>query len=221
LGNFISVVRDTDLIARMGNSFVTASASVILTLALAFPAAYSMSRFGVGGRKLLMWLLSIRMLPPIVAAIPLFLVAAQLRITDRLFILPILYLTFNLPFAVWMLKSFVDEVPKEIDETARVDGCTTRKILWFLILPLTRPGILATGVFVFALSWNEFLLASIFTQRYAVTLPVSIASFVTDQGVLWGLLTAAGTLASIPPIVLLFVFQRNLIRGLTLGAVKG
>jgi multiple sugar transport system permease protein len=194
--------------------------SVLVTLALALPAAYSMSRFKTGGKDLMFWFLSIRMIPPIVGAIPLFVLAARLRLIDGFVILPVLYLILNMPFAVWMLKSFIDEIPREIDESALIDGCTGVGVIWRMILPVVRPGLYATAVFCFILAWNEFLLANIFTRRTAVTLPVAIARFITEKQILWGYITAAATMASAPPIILLWIFQRNLVRGLTLGAVK-
>jgi multiple sugar transport system permease protein len=193
---------------------------VAIVLALALPAAYAMSRYGTGGKNLLLWFLSARMVPPIVGAIPLFVLAAQLKLVDTLVILPLLYVTMNLPFAIWMLKSFIDEIPRELDESATLDGCTLFEVLRHIILPLLAPGLVATGVFCFILAWNEFLLANIFTRRDAVTLPVGISRFITEKQILWGYITAAATLASLPPIAFLFLFQRKLVRGLTAGAVK-
>lgn len=221
LENYRKVLTEKAFLEQAKNSLIIAVANVILTMALALPAAYSMSRYKTGGRDLLFWFLSIRMIPPIVGAIPLFLIAAKLRLIDTLVILPLLYLIINLPFAVWMLKSFIDEIPREIDESALIDGCSRVSVIWRIILPLLGAGLLATGVFVFILAWNEFLLANIFTRRNAVTLPVGIASFITDKGILWGLITAAASLASAPPIILLWIFQKSLTRGLTVGAVKG
>ncbi len=218
--NYVQVIHETDFLDQTKNSLIAAIGNVILTLALALPAAYSMSRYNTGGKDLLFWFLSIRMIPPIVGAIPLFVLAAQLRLVDSYIILPVLYIILNLPFAVWMLKSFIDEVPPTIDDSARIDGCTALGVIWRIILPLIRPGLLATAVFCFILAWNEFLLANIFTRRDAVTLPVGISKFITEKQILWGYITAAATLASLPPIVFLGIFQRNLVRGLTLGAVR-
>jgi multiple sugar transport system permease protein len=220
LGNYREVLLETDFLRQARNSLITAASNVAIVLALALPAAYAMSRYGTGGRNLLLWFLSARMVPPIVGAIPLFVLAAQLKLVDTLVILPLLYVTMNLPFAVWMLKSFIDEIPRELDESATMDGCTVFDVLRHIILPLLAPGLVATGVFCFILAWNEFLLANIFTRRNAVTLPVGISRFITEKQILWGYITAAATLASVPPIAFLFIFQRKLVRGLTAGAVK-
>ena len=167
-----------------------------------------------------MWFLSIRMIPPIVGAIPLFIIFSKLGLVDTFIALPILYIIINLPFAIWMIKSFMDEIPKEIDESAYVEGCSTTGVIIKIIIPLIRPGILATLVFCFIMAWNEFLIANIFTRKDAITAPVGVARFITERLILWGYITAGATLASILPIVLLIMFQKNLIRGLTLGAVK-
>lgn len=218
--NYRDVLLDTDFLMQALNSLSASLLNVVLVLALAMPAAYSMSRYRTGGKQLLFWFLSIRMIPPIVGAIPLFVIAAQARLIDTHIILPVLYLIINMPFAVWMLKSFIDEIPREIDESALIDGCSILGIIWRIILPLLKPGLVATGVFCFIMAWNEFLLANIFTRRDAVTLPVGIAKFITEKQILWGYITAAATLASIPPIVFLWIFQRNIVRGLTVGAIR-
>jgi multiple sugar transport system permease protein len=220
LENYRQVLFETDFLRQARNSLITAASNVAIVLALALPAAYAMSRYGTGGKNLLLWFLSARMVPPIVGAIPLFVLAAQLKLVDTLVILPLLYVTMNLPFAIWMLKSFIDEIPRELDESATLDGCTLFEVLRHIILPLLAPGLVATGVFCFILAWNEFLLANIFTRRDAVTLPVGISRFITEKQILWGYITAAATLASLPPIAFLFLFQRKLVRGLTAGAVK-
>ncbi len=119
-----------------------------------------------------------------------------------------------------MLKSFIDEIPSAIDESAQLDGCSHLGTIWRIILPLVKPGLAATAIFCFILAWNEFLLANIFTRRTAITLPVGISKFITERQILWGYITAAASLATTPPIVFLWLFQRNLLRGLTLGAVK-
>ena len=219
--NYLHIISDdSGFLYKILNSTITSILNSIFTLLLALPAAYSMSRYKTGGINLLMWFLSIRMIPPIVGAIPLFIIFSKLGLVDTFIALPILYIIINLPFAVWMIKSFVDEIPKEIDESAYVDGCSTTGVIIKIIMPLIRPGILATLVFCFIMAWNEFLIAYIFTRRDAITAPVGVARFITERQILWGYITAGATLASIVPITLLFIFQKNLIRGLTLGAVK-
>ena len=211
---------DSGFLKKIFNSSIAAILNAIFTLLLTFPAAYSMSRYKTGGINLLMWFLSIRMIPPIVGAIPLFIIFSKLGLVDTFIALPILYIVINLPFAIWMIKSFIDEIPKEIDESAYVEGCSTTEVIIKIIIPLIKPGIFATLVFCFIMAWNEFLIAYIFTRKEAITAPVGVARFITERQILWGYITAGATLASILPIVLLIMFQKNLVRGLTLGAVK-
>ena len=211
---------DSGFLKKIFNSSIAAILNAIFTLLLTFPAAYSMSRYKTGGINLLMWFLSIRMIPPIVGAIPLFIIFSKLGLVDTFIALPILYIVINLPFAIWMIKSFIDEIPKEIDESAYVEGCSTTGVIIKIIIPLIKPGIFATLVFCFIMAWDEFLIAYIFTRKEAITAPVGVARFITERQILWGYITAGATLASILPIVLLIMFQKNLVRGLTLGAVK-
>jgi len=219
--NYFHIISDdSGFLKKIFNSCIASVTNAIFTLLLAFPAAYSMSRYKTGGINLLMWFLSIRMIPPIVGAIPLFIIFSKIGLVDSYIALPILYIIINLPFAVWMIKSFMDEIPTEIDESAYVEGCSTTGVIIKIIIPLIRPGILATLVFCFIMAWNEFLLANIFTRKMAITAPVGVARFITEKQILWGYITAGATLASAPPIILLLIFQKNLMRGLTLGAVK-
>lgn len=219
--NYLHIISDdSGFLKKILNSCIASVVNAIFTLLLAFPAAYSMSRYKTGGINLLMWFLSIRMIPPIVGAIPLFIIFSKLGLVDSYIALPILYIIINLPFAIWMIKSFMDEIPTEIDESAYVEGCSTTGVIIKIIIPLIRPGILATLVFCFIMAWNEFLIANIFTRKMAITAPVGVARFITERQILWGYITAGATLASAPPIILLLIFQKNLMRGLTLGAVK-
>ena len=221
LDNYLYIISDdSGFLKKILNSSIASILNAIFTLMLAFPAAYSMSRYKTGGINLLMWFLSIRMIPPIVGSIHLFIIFSKLGLVDTFIALPILYIVINLPFAIWMIKSFMDEIPKEIDESAYVEGCSTTGVIFKIIIPLIRPGIFATLVFCFIMAWNEFLIAYIFTRKEAITAPVGVARFITERQILWGYITAGATLASILPIVLLVIFQKNLVRGLTLGAVK-
>ncbi len=220
LENYYHVLLNTDFPAQARNSLVAALSNVALSMVIGTLAAYAISRFKVGTKNLLYWFLGIRMIPPIVAAIPLFLIAASLRLIDTAFILPILYLTLNLPFVIWMMKSFIDEIPPDIEESALVDGCSYPGALVRVVVPLAAPGLVATAVFCFIMAWNEFLFAMIFTRANMMTLPVAISGFITEEQIFWGYLTAAATIAAIPPIIFVFVFNRYLVRGLTFGAMK-
>jgi multiple sugar transport system permease protein len=220
LENYIHVLLQTDFVLQARNSLVAALSNVALSMVIGTLAAYAISRFKVGTKNLLYWFLGIRMIPPIVAAIPLFLIAAQLRLIDTPWILPILYLTLNLPFVIWMMKSFIDEIPPDIEESALVDGCSYTGALVRVVVPLAAPGLVATAVFCFIMAWNEFLFSMIFTRANMMTLPVAISGFITEEQIFWGYLTAAACIAAIPPIIFIFVFNRYLVRGLTFGAMK-
>lgn len=220
LANYIHILLGTEYLNLAKNSLIAASTNVILSMVIGTFAAYAISRFKVGTKNLLYWFLGIRMLPPIVASIPLFLIAAELRLIDTYVILPLLYLTLNLPFVVWMMKSFIDEIPIEIEESALIDGCSHLGAMVRVVLPLAAPGLVATAVFCFIMAWNEFLFAMIFTRTTAVTLPVGISGFITEEQIFWGYITAAATVAAVPPVVFALVFQRYIVRGLTFGAVK-
>lgn len=220
LENFQKVFTDTNIPKLTINSLITASINVVLSLSIGTIAAYGISRYKVGGQKLLFWFLSLRMIPPIVVAIPLFLTAARLRLVDTRIILPIMYLLLNIPFVVWMMKSFIDEIPISVEESAFLDGCSVFAVIRRIVIPMIKPGLVATGVFCFIFSWNEFLLAMIFTRMRASTLPIGISGFIAVEQIFWGPLTASATVAALPPIVLAWVFQRYMVRGLTFGAVK-
>ncbi|HWA45402.1 MAG TPA: carbohydrate ABC transporter permease [Hypericibacter adhaerens] len=185
-------------------------------------AAYAMARFDIKGKNFLAFeVLSIRMLPPIVSVIPLFIIAKQLGIFDTPWLLIAAYTLSGLPFVVWVMRVFIQEIPQSIEEAALIDGCSRYQAFWRVTLPLLLPGLAATMVIVFMFAWNEFLLASILTSREAKTLPVIAANAIKPKAISFGLASAAGVLMSLPVVVLVLMMQRYLVRGLTLGAVKG
>ena len=160
------------------------------------------------------------MMPPIVVAIPLFILASKLKLVDTKAILPIMYLLINVPFVVWMMKSFIDEIPISMEESALLDGCSFFQVLWKIVIPMIRSGLIATTVLCYIFAWNEFLLGMIFTRVKSVTLPVGISSFITVEQIFWGPLLASAVFAALPPMILALVFQKYMVRGLTFGAVK-
>ena len=206
-------------------SAIVATLSTACAMALGTMAAYGLSRFrlrGQLGRKLSLWILSTRMFPPIVTAVPLFLMMRDLRLINTVSSLVIVYTALNLPFVVWMMRGFFKELPRELEEAALVDGDSRLGALIRVILPLAAPGLAATAVFCLIVSWNEFLLALVLTQTdAAMTLPVGIAGRVTQYEIQWGVMSAAGVVAMVPILVFALAVQRYLVRGLSLGAVKG
>jgi len=213
-------------LARMAwNSVVVAVGSTLLSLAAGTMAAYSLSRFGLPrrlNRHVAFWILSTRMAPPIVTIVPLFLILRRVELVDTRLGLILAYAVFNLPFVVWMMKGFFDELPRELEEAALVDGDTHWGAFRRVALPLVRPGLAATAIFCLIVSWNEFLFALVLTQsEAAMTLPVGIANQVTQYEIRWGAMSAAGVLAALPLLVFALAVQRHLVRGLSYGALKG
>ena len=206
-------------------SLTVAGLSTICAVILGTLAAYGLARFKLRSKldqRLSLWILSTRMFPPIVTAVPLFLMMRDLRLLNTIASLVIVYTALNLPFVVWMMRGFFRELPRELEEAAMVDGDSRLGALIRVILPLVTPGLAATAVFCLIVSWNEFLLALVLTQTDAsMTLPVGIAGRVTQYEIKWGVMSAAGVVAMIPILAFAMSVQRYLVRGLSLGAVKG
>jgi len=211
-----------DLWLHFRNSLLAASGATLLSLLLGTPAAYAFARQRFrGSNSTLLFLLALRMLPPIATVIPLFLIMRYLRLMDSITGLVIAYTTFNLPFIVWIMRSFFLDLPGELEEASWIDGATRWQTFRKVILPLSAPGIVASAIFGLMLAWNDFLFAIILTSRQAPTLPVMTAGFVTDQGVSWGIMMAAGAVIILPVLVFTLFVQRYLVSGLTSGALKG
>lgn len=204
------------------NSLIVTSGSIILALIIGTLAAYSFSRYRPTGTDTLMFfILSTRMLPAIVVAIPIYFFYKALGLYNTHIGLILLYTMFNLPFAVWMMKSFFDEIPEEILQAAMVDGTKPIKIFYKIALPQVLSGLAATIGFLIINVWNEFLFALLLTERSARTVPVAIASTRGEVGINWGLIAALETLYVIPAIILIFLLQKYLLRGMTFGTVRG
>jgi multiple sugar transport system permease protein len=207
------------------NSVIVATCSTLIALVLGLPAAYGLVRFPWPrdwSRSISFWILSNRMLPPIVTIIPLFLMFRQIGLLNSLTGLVLLDVALNLPFVIWMMRGFVEELPREIEEAAMLDGESRIGVLLRIVLPLVGPGLAATAVFCLIVSWNEFLFALILSQtESAMTLPVGIASHVTQYEIQWGAMSAAGVVAMLPVLLFATAAQRYFVRGLSLGALKG
>ena len=202
------------------NSVVAASFSTLLALGIGTMAAYSLARFPKP--RLAFWILSTRMFPPIVSVIPLILMLRWVRLLNSIAALIVVYTAFNLPFVVWMMRGFFEELPADLEEAAMMDGQTRLGALWRVVLPLVRPGLAATAAFCLVIAWNEFLFAFLVAQTdVAMTLPVGIAGRVTQYEIKWGAMSAAGVVAMLPVFVFAAAMQKYLVRGLSLGAVKG
>ena len=202
------------------DSLIVAIGSTLLAVGLATLAAYALSRFRFrGAQGYIGWVLSQRMMPVIAVAIPLFFMFRDLGLRDTHLGLIIAHTLINLPLAVLLMKSFMDDVPRELDEAALIDGATRLQTFGRVVLPLVRGGLAATAVLCFIFSWTEFLLSLQLTTSIR-TIPVKISTFVTSTGTEWGFITALGTAALVPAFVFILATQRHLVRGLSLGSIK-
>ena len=207
----------------MLNSMIIASAVTIICVGLGSLAAYSFARMSFAGQSPLMYLMLFSyMLPPIMILVPLYTIMRDLGLMDKVQGLIIVYSALIMPFAVWIMRGYFKSIPRDLEEAAMIDGSTRLGALFKVVLPLSAPGLVATGLFCFLASWEEFLLALIFTSSPAAkTIPVAIAEFTGRHAIDYGMMSAGGVVAAIPPILIALIFQRYLISGLTSGAVKG
>lgn len=206
----------------MINSSIVSLSSVAIAMVVGTPAAYALSRFRFRGKKdISFWIISTRMAPPVVAIVPFFLLARNLNLYDTRTALIVIYLTFNVPFVVWMMNGYFSQVPVDLDEAAMLDGCDRFLALQHVILPLVMPGFLATAVISLIYSWNEFFFAYVLTGRNAQTMPVGISGFLTQHGVHWDEVTATGVLVMLPILIIGLVIQKYFVSGLVEGALAG
>lgn len=203
------------------NSLIVTMLSTALSVGLGAMAAYGLARFKFrGNRDLGFWILSTRMAPPIAFIIPMFVLIKAMGLLDTWWALIIMYTGMNLSFAIWILRGFFLDIPRELEESALIDGYTRLQVFYRIALPLAKPGLAAVAVFSAIFSWNEFLFALILTQQNAKTIPVGITGFSTGMGIRWGEFMAVGFVAILPILFFTFILQRYLVRGLTFGAVK-
>jgi len=213
----------SSLVPALGNSLIVACAVVMLNLLIGVPAAYAMAKIRFRGRQASLYaILATRVIPDIALVVPFFLLIRNLGLLDSLWSLIITYLAVTVPFSVFILVSYFESLPDELDKAARVDGCSRAQTLTRVYLPLALPSIVAVMLFAFLASWNEFLLALMFTQTpKSQTLPIIVASFTSDFTISFSFINAAGVIAIIPPVILAIAFERYIVSGLTTGAVKG
>jgi len=205
------------------NSLKIASIVTIVCLVIGSLAAYALVRIPFKfNRTIQVGILATRMIPEVSLVIPLFIIASSLQLINKPIVLIIAYMSFALPFAIWMMAAFFQSVPIELEDAARIDGCSRLGILFRIVIPISVPGLVSTAMFIFLLAWDEFFYALIFTSTLAAkTAPVAIAEFVGRYAVNITGMMAGGILAAVPPVLLALVFQRYIVSGLTAGAVKG
>jgi multiple sugar transport system permease protein len=222
LENYRAVLQEDRFDRYLVNSLVVGIVSTALTLVFGCMAAYGLARFRFKGRTSIAYTtLLLRTVPLAVLAIPVFLIWNEWHLVNSLSGLVLLYVAVNLPFTIWLLYGFVLQVPVELEEAAAIDGCGPLRVFTKVLLPLMAPGLAAASIFTFRIAWNEFILALVLTDRHTRTLPVAASLFITDMGVDWGKVMAMGSLIAIPPLIFTFVAARQIITGLTAGAVKG
>jgi multiple sugar transport system permease protein len=223
LDNFKNVFSsDSPVFQGFVNSVIVATASTVIATVLGVPAAWAYSRFKLVAKKdQLFFILSTRFMPPVVVVIPLFLMFRDLNLLDTRLGLTLVYAAFNLPFTIWMMKGFIDEVPAEYEEAAMLDGFSRFEAFWRVTMPLLIPGIAATAVFALIFSWNEFVF-SIFliTDPETRTAPSAIAGLIGGTTIDWGLVAASAMTFAIPVLVFAFLVRKHLVAGVTLGAVR-
>jgi len=220
--SYISVFTQKSFGKYLLNSGIVAVCASALALLIGTIAAYGFSRFKFKRNALFLFiLLSIRMVPSIAIVIPLFILARIIGVLDTHILLIVCYLLFNVPFTVWMMKGFFDDIPRELEEAAQVDGCTGLQSLWRVILPVAVPGLVATAIFCIISSWNEFVFALFLTSIKSVTTPTIVQTFLSVVGVAWGEMSAVGTVATLPVLLFAMIVQKHMIRGLSFGSVKG
>ena len=220
--NYLRLFTKTSFSINLLHSLVVALGTVLLGLALSVTAAYAFSRYRFAGRRLLMLtFLLVNMFPIILLIIPLFVTMRVLGILDTHLALVLAHATFSIPFATWMMTSYFDAIPRSLDEAALVDGCTPVGAMLKVALPLALPGVIATAIYIFITSWNEYLYASILAGQQVRTLTVAVQTLIGEYEIAWGLLTAGGVVGALPVTVLFLLIQKRLIAGMTQGAVKG
>lgn len=231
LENYFYAFEEANFGLFIKNTLIVAVVSTVIVITLGSLAAYSFARYDVGAGNLMFFILSTRMFPAIAVVIPYFVIFRELGNTaigqvlslglDRLGALVVCYTMFNLPFAIWLMHSFFQDIPVELEDSARLDGYSLLQVLWRVVLPLAAPGIAVTAIFCLIFSWNEFLFAFMLTRDVARTITVGVAGFWTQRGILWGPLSAAATVCVVPMLIFALLLQRYIVRGLTFGAVRG
>jgi len=223
LSHYSDIIQDQERLRFLLNSLYVGILSTIITLFIGSMAAYSLVKWNFYGRNFFAFsIMLVRAIPPVVLTVPIFLIwTFQLNFSNSLHGLALVYIAMNLPFAMWILQSFIQQIPKPLEESARIDGASEWQIFSRIILPIIKPGLAASGIFVFRIVWNEFILALILTNHQTRTMPVNISLLNGSHNTNWGEIMALGVLIAIPPLILTFIASKHIIAGMTAGSVKG
>jgi multiple sugar transport system permease protein len=221
LDNFPEVFIERDFLKYFVNSLIIGVSSLVLSLLVGVPCAYAISRFQMPGKgHFFVYVLSTRMAPGVAFALPMYILFSKMGILGSHMAVILAHITLVLSFVIWIMKGFFDDLPIELEQAAMVDGYTVWGAFWHVILPIVKPGIVATSLFGFIFSWNEFLFALVLGGSASRTLPAAFPGLVTPHGTFWAQMSAAGTVVTVPIIILAIVLQKHLVRGLSFGAVK-
>ena len=218
--NYAVLFKDGDA-TTVWNSFVIAGASTLLAMFLGSICAYSLARFRTGGDHLANWIISQRMVPPIAVVFPIFLLYVFFGWVDTYFGLILLYTGFNLPYVIWMMRGYILDIPAALEEAALVDGLTRWQVLWQVVFPMCRAGLFATAIFTFVFAWNEFLFALVLTRTEVTTYTVQVTHYFGGQSNFWAKISAMSVLGTVPIFIVVGFMQKYLVRGISMGAVKG
>jgi multiple sugar transport system permease protein len=222
LENYIMLLTKTDFVKSTMNSLEVAALTVLISLVVSSMAGYAFSRYRFRGSNIYFSsILLVYMFPTVLYLIPLYETFRRLHLLGHVYSLVIAYTTFTIPFAIWLMTNFINGLPYEVEEAAKIDGANVYQCFTKIILPLLRPGMVAAGTYIFINSWNEYIFSIMFTSSSNTTLPVMLADCISEYNIRWDLLTAGGVLALIPALILFMFFQKHLVAGLTGGAVKG
>jgi multiple sugar transport system permease protein len=220
--NYLATLNTYNILTYVKNSLIVCIGTVLVNMVLGLPAAYAIARYSFRGeRSVFSLLILLRMIPLVAVMVPLFLIFSRLNLLNTFSALIIAHSAFKLPVTIWLLRAFIMDIPRELDDSARVDGCTTWGLIVRITLPLVKPGLAATAVLAFLSTWNDLLITLVLSSSVDTEMiALGLTKFVLEYGVAWGPLTAAGILMFLPTLVFVFVAERYLVRGLTMGAVK-
>lgn len=217
--NYLDVFQEYSFMTFILNSFFIATVSTILSLLIGLPAAYSIARYRQN--KLGLTILVARIVPGITFLIPWFIIFSKLNLVDSYTSMILSHMLVGLPFIVWIMVSYFENIPLELEESARVDGCTIQGAFWRVVLPISGPGIITSSIFSFVFSWNNFMFSLVLSGQKTKTLPIAVFSFLSYSSINWGGLMAAAVVITLPVLILALFAQKYIISGLTAGAVKG
>jgi len=221
LENYVHIFVSYSFGLYIRNSFIAATGATLVSVVLGTLAAYGLARYPFRGSEgVSYWILSLRMAPAIASIIPLFIMLRTINLIDKSSGLILVYTSANLPLVIWVMRGFFEDIPRDMEENALVDGCSRLGAFFRIALPMAVPGLAAIAILTFLFTWNEFLFALILTSRSAQTLPVAVLLFMRETGIDWGNMTAAATIMMLPMLVSTIFVQRGLVRGLTMGAIK-